>query len=96
MEFTIKQPHISSSNKVVSLTIGAVEHDGEYSASIENVGPIAEAEQKLLTEWTEEQVDALCASTATALHWQSKLDANIAAQKEEKPVAAVFPFYEEE
>ena len=93
MEFTIRQPYVNSSDKVVSITIGAIEVDGEYSADIEKSCSIAEAEQKLLTDWTESDIDAFCTSTATEQGWQAILDANIETQKEEKPVASFFPFW---
>ena len=94
MEFTIRQPYVNSSDKVVSVTIGAKEVDGEYSAEVEKSCSIAEAEQKLLTNWTEAEIDALCTSTATEQNWQAKLNADIAAQKEDKPVASFFHFWD--
>ena len=94
MEFTTRQPYVNSSDKVVSVTIGAKEVDGEYSAEVEKSCSIAEAEQKLLTNWTEAEIDALCTSTATEQNWQAKLNADIAAQKEDKPVASFFHFWD--
>ena len=91
MEFITKQPYVNSSNKVVSVTIGAKEIDGDYSADIEKSCSIVEAEQKLLPDWTEAELDALCTSTATEQDWQVKLNADIAAQKD-KPEAGYFYF----
>ena len=94
MEFTTRQPYVNSSDKVVSVTIGAKEVDGEYSAEVEKSCSIAEAEQKILADWTEAEIDALCTSTATEQNWQAKLNADIAAQKDGKPVAAFFHFWD--
>ena len=91
MEFVTKQPFVNSTTKVVSVTIGAKEVDGNYIAWIEKVCSIAEAEQKSLELWTEAELTTLCNDTATADGWQALLDAQIADQKDE-PVASVFPF----
>ena len=91
MEFVTKRPFVNSTTKVVSVTIGAKEVDGEYSAAIEKSVDIAAAEQKSLGEWTEAELTTLCNDTATAEDWQAKLDADIAVQKD-NPVATVFPF----
>ena len=91
MEFVTKRPFVNSTTKVVSVTIGAKEVDGEYSAAIEKSVDIAAAEQKSLGEWTEAELTTLCNDTATADGWQAILDGDIAAQKDE-PVASVFPF----
>ena len=93
MEFTNRQPFVNSSNKVVSITISAKEVDGDYTATIEKVHTIAEAEQKILADWTEAEIDALCTSTATEQDWEAKLNADIAAQKE-KPEAGYFYFWD--
>ena len=91
MEFVTKQPFVNSTTKVVSVTIGAKEVDGNYIAWIEKVCSIAEAEQKSLELWTEAELTTLCNDTATAEDWQAKLDADIAVQKD-NPVATVLPF----
>ena len=91
MEFVTKQPFVNSTTKVVSVTIGAKEVDGNYTAWIEKVCPIDEAEQKSLELWTEAELTTLCDDTATAEDWQVKLDADIAVQKD-NPIATVFPF----
>ena len=91
MEFVTKRPFVNSTTKVVSVTIGAKEVDGEYSAAIEKSVDIAAAEQKSLGEWTEAELTTLCNDTATADGWQALLDAQIADQKDE-PVASDFTF----
>ena len=94
MEFTNRQPFVNSSNEVVSITISAKEVDGDYTATIEKVHTIAEAEQKLLPDWTEAEVETLSTSIATEQGWQAILDAKIAEQKVEKPVASFFYFWD--
>ena len=91
MEFVTKQPFVNSTTKVVSVTIGAKEVDGDFTAWIEKSVDIAEAGQKSLELWTDAELTTLCNKTATAEDWQVKLDADIAAQKL-NPVATVFPF----
>ena len=93
MEFTNRQPFVNSSNKVVSITISAKEVDGDYTATIEKVHTIAEAEQKLLPDWTEAEVETISTTFATEQGWQDKLNADIAAQKE-KPEAGYFYFWD--
>jgi len=94
MEFTKRDPFVNSSNKVVSLLIAAKEVDGEYSADIEKTYTLTAAEQKLLPDWTEAEVVTICNTFATEQGWQAILDADIAAQKEEKPEPAYFYFWD--
>jgi len=90
MKFVRKEPHVNSNNKVIIVKIGAEEVDGDYSAQIEKLCPIAEEEQKSLTDWTEADVVSLCNSVAVEWDWQTILNADIDAQKN-KPIAETFP-----
>ena len=90
MEFGKQEPLVKD-NKVVSIVVGVMEEDTVYRAYIEKICPIDAGDQKALSAWTSSDLDTFCAARATEYDWQAKLDADIAAQKDE-PVASAFSF----
>lgn len=90
MEFVRKEPFVKD-NKVVSIVVGATEVDGDYSAYIDTVCQIYEADQKALSAWTESEVDDFCDECAEDNDWQTVLDNQVQAKKD-APVPESFPF----
>ena len=90
MDFVRKEPFVKG-NKVVSITVGATEVDGDYSAYIDRVCKIDEADQKALSAWTKSEVDDFCDECAEDNNWQETLD-NRVQSKRDAPVPESFPF----
>ena len=90
MDFVRKEPFVKN-NKVVSIVIGATETDGDYSAYIDTVCQIDEADQKALSAWTESELSDFCDECAEDHNWQATLDAAIQGKKD-APVPESFPF----
>ena len=90
MDFVKKEPFVKN-NKVVSIVVGATETDGAYSAYIDLICQIDEADQKALSAWTESEVSDFCDACAVEQDWQATLDNQIQALKD-APVPESFPF----
>ena len=90
MEFVRKEPFIKD-GKVVSIVVGATETDGDHSAYIDTVCHIDEADQKALSDWTEDELDAFLSACAVDKDWESVLSGQIQARKD-APISGEFVF----
>ena len=90
MDFVRKEPFVKN-DKVVSIVVGAMETDGDYSAYIDRSCPIDAADQKALSAWTESEVDDFCDECAEDHDWQTILDSRIQSKKDD-PAPERFPF----